>query len=397
MDFRWRCRMAELSKIGERERLKPKAGDEPHWQRLRAGCYLGFRPSKKGGRGAWFARTYDAETGRYLRRALGDFGSLTGHDVFASARKDAERWADQVQSGGIPDQKTETVADACRAYLVAKPGAIAAGVFRRLVFNHAIANIKLDKLRRRHLLEWRKCLEETPALISRNKGGEKRTRVRSASTINRDMVPLRAALGRVLSPGAPNTDAAWQEALKPEKGAGKRRNLYLDRDERKRLLEAASPEVAPFIRALCILPLRPGALASLLVSDFDERVRTLTVGKDKHGRPRQVTVPPTISTFLADQIAGKASDATIFARSDGRVWNKDAWKLPIKAAVQAAGLPANSVAYTLRHSVITDLIRDRLPVLTVAQLSGTSVAMVEQHYGHLVRDDAEGALARLML
>jgi integrase len=108
-------------------------------------------------------------------------------------------------------------------------------------------------------------------------------------------------------------------------------------------------------------------------------------------------VPPTISTFLAEQIAGKASDAPIFARSDGRVWNKDAWKLPIKAAVKAAGLPDGSVAYTLRHSVITDLIRDRLPVLTVAQLSGTSVAMVEQHYGHLVRDDAEGALARLML
>lgn len=31
--------------------------------------------------------------------------------------------------------------------------------------------------------------------------------------------------------------------------------------------------------------------------------------------------------------------------------------------------------------------------LTVAQLSGTSVAMIEKHYGHLVRDDAEEALA----
>lgn len=53
--------------------------------------------------------------------------------------------------------------------------------------------------------------------------------------------------------------------------------------------------------------------------------------------------------------------------------------------------------YTLRHSVITDLVRGGLPVLTVAQLSGTSVAMIERHYGHLVRDDAEKALAGLML
>jgi integrase len=54
-------------------------------------------------------------------------------------------------------------------------------------------------------------------------------------------------------------------------------------------------------------------------------------------------------------------------------------------------------AYTLRHSVITDLIRAWLPILTVAHLSGTSVAMIERHYGHLVRDDAEEALASIAI
>ena len=73
----------------------------------------------------------------------------------------------------------------------------------------------------------------------------------------------------------------------------------------------------------------------------------------------------------------------------------DAWRHPIKDAVKAAGLPGAASAYTLRHSVITDLIRARLPILTVAQLSGTSVAMIEKHYGHLVRDDAEEALASI--
>ena len=37
--------------------------------------------------------------------------------------------------------------------------------------------------------------------------------------------------------GSPNTDAAWQEALKPPKGADKRRELYLDKAERKRLID----------------------------------------------------------------------------------------------------------------------------------------------------------------
>jgi len=68
---------------------------------------------------------------------------------------------------------------------------------------------------------------------------------------------------------------------------------------------------------------------------------------------------------------------------------------PTRVKVRSAELPGALFAYTLRHNVITDLIRARLPALTVAQLSGTSVAMIERHYGHLVRNHAEEALARL--
>ena len=389
--------MADLSKIGERDRLKPRAGDEPHWQRLRAGCFVGYRPSKRGGRGAWFARTYDADTRKYARKALGDYGALSGNDVFAHAKRDAESWADRVESGGVQSRKMETVADACRAYIEDKPGPIAEGVFRRHVFGEPIAKVKLDRLRRHVLRDWRKRLEDTPALLTRNKVGEKRTKTRAASTVNRDMVPLRAALGRVLSPGAPGTDAAWQEALRPNKGADGRRDLFLDRGERKRLLDAVEAHAKPFVHALCLLPLRPGALAKLTAGDFDKRTRTLTIGKDKHGRPRQIAVPQAIADFLAEQTQGKLPGAPMFVRGDGRAWNKDAWKHPIKFAVKRAELPGAAAAYTLRHSVITDLIREGLPALTVAQISGTSVAMIERHYGHLVRDDAEQALARLLL
>ncbi|MEC7399488.1 MAG: integrase, partial [Pseudomonadota bacterium] len=66
--------MADLSKIGERDALRSRKGDEPHWQRLRHGCYVGFRPSKRGGRGTWFARAYDPDKCKYSRKALGDYG-----------------------------------------------------------------------------------------------------------------------------------------------------------------------------------------------------------------------------------------------------------------------------------------------------------------------------------
>ena len=389
--------MTDLSRIGEREKLKPKAGDEPHWQRLRQGVYLGYRPSKKKTGGTWFARFYDAEASRNSRKRLGDYGTLAGHDVFKQAKADAETWAETVETGGERARDIETVKDACEAYLEQKPGSIAEGVFRRHVYSDPIAKVKLDKLRRHHVKAWRKRLEDAPALVSRNKQGEKQTKERSRSTVNRDMVPLRAALMLVLKPGAPNTDAAWQEALRPFKGADKPRELYLDRDERKALIEATCNRARPFVKAMCLLPLRPGALAGLKVRDFDKRTRALIVGRDKNGNPRQLTMPEVIAAFFAAQVKGKLPTASIFAREGGKEWDRDSWKYPIKDAVKTAGLAGATSAYTLRHSVITDLIRARLPILTVAQLSGTSVAMIEKHYGHLVRDDAEQALASIAI
>ena len=101
----------DLSKVGNRERLKVQR--EPHWQRLRAGCFLGFRPSKRGGKGTWIARVYDEDTNKYQVKSLGDFGILPGNEMFAAAKKEAEKLAELVESGGEIRAKIETVADAC--------------------------------------------------------------------------------------------------------------------------------------------------------------------------------------------------------------------------------------------------------------------------------------------
>ena len=74
--------MPDLSKIKEREKLKARTGNGPHWQRLRKGCYVGFRSSKKGKHGTWFVRVYNPNTSRSSRKALGDYGRFDGHDIF---------------------------------------------------------------------------------------------------------------------------------------------------------------------------------------------------------------------------------------------------------------------------------------------------------------------------
>jgi len=383
----------DLSKVGDRDKLKKQR--EPHWQRLREGCFVGFRPSKRGGAGTWIARAYDEDGGKYRLKALGDFGALAGNERFAAAKKEAERLAELVEAGGEVRSKIETVSDACKDYAETRPEA--AKRFERYVYGDPVAKVKLDKLRRRHVKEWRERLEAQPALVSRRKRGEPVHRERAASTVNRDMAVFRAALAKVLAPGAPNSEAAWQEALKATPNANGRRTLYLDRQQRRKLLEKIDAEAAPFFRALCLLPLRPGALAALTAGDFDKRTAELTIGKDKTGKPRRIQLPQDAARLLAEQSKNKLPGASLFTRANGKAWDKNSWKLPITAAVATAELPADASAYTLRHSTITDLVSAGLPLLTIAQISGTSAEMIERHYGHLASDAATKALAELAL
>ena len=383
----------DLSKVGNRDRLKVQR--EPHWQRLRAGCFLGFRRSKSGGKGTWIARIYDEDTSKYQVKSLGDFGTLPGNEMFAAAKKEAEKLAELVESGGEIRARIETVADACREYARDRPEAEQR--FKRYVYDDAIAKVKLDKLRRRHVKEWRERLAAQPALVSRRKKGDPVERERAPSTVNRDMAVLRAALSKVLSPGAPNSEAAWQEALKAIPNANGRRTLYLDRTQRKKLIESTDAEAAPFVRALCLLPLRPGAMAALTAGDFDKRTAELTIGKDKTGKARRIQLPQEAAQLLAKQAKNKLPGAPLFMRANGKAWDKDSWKRPIATAVATAKLPAGATAYTLRHSTITDLVSAGLPLLTIAQISGTSAEMIERHYGHLASDAAVKALGELAL
>lgn len=386
----------DLSTVRSRDKLKPQR--EPYWHKLATGQFLGFRPSSIGKGGTWIARYYTAETRKQALQSMGDFSELQPSDRFSAASKAARVWFDHLSGGGA--QQTITVRQACERYAADKPDA--AGRFERAVYSDPIAKATVSKLTKEQVRGWRKRLTDKPALVARNRKrgkpqGDPITRDRSPSTVNRDMVPLRAALNMALDHGDALNDQAWRVALRPIKKADGQRNLYLDRDQRRALLEKLPADAAAFARGLCLLPLRPGALASLRVCDFDARRSELTIDRDKAGGGRKILLPLDTASLLKRQARGKLPAAPLFARWDGEAWQGYMWKGPIKKAVHAAGLPADATAYTLRHSTITDLVQGGLDLLTIAQVSGTSVAMIEKHYGHLQRKRAAEALAALAL
>lgn len=390
---------AKIDTVDSRTKAKPRS--EPYWVRLAGGCMLGYRKLTAASIGSWYARYRDPETGHRPKTSLGDFSALPPAQRYDAAKKEAEQWFAHLGRGGAVVSVTVRVA--CENYVkhvrTTKGDDTADDLqarFSRWVNDAPIGRVVIAKLSRRQVDAWRAGLAATPVVVDPH-AEEPRTRPRAASSVNRDCAALRAALNYAHDVGDVTTDMAWRVALRPTKGADGRRTVYLDREQRRKLISCVSPDFVEFVKGMAHLPLRPGALAALTVGQFDKRHGVLSIGKDKAGQDRRIKLPKFTSEVLAKLATDKLPAAPLFAQASGKAWNKDAWKKPMKEAAAAAGLPPGTVLYTLRHSTITDLVVDGLDLLTVALLSGTSVEMIERHYGHLREDHAAEALAKLVL
>lgn len=362
---------------------------DPYWMRLTKGRYIGYRKMAAGREGTWLARAYDGA--KYVYHPLDDFAALPDGERYDAAKKAAEEWFKHLDLGG--STAPCSVKAACEAYLdylraekSERAAMDAEGYFRRLVYSDPISKILLSKLTKAHMADWReRVLFHNP----------------DRSSFNRNITALRAALNRALERGQVATDQAWLLALRPfneqallEQGE-RRRTVTLDLSERRRLIEKSSEDVRPFFIALALLPMRPGEVAGLKVSFLKPRERILDI-TGKTGR-REVPLSQEALSHFQSCAKGKLPGAWLVSRPDGSQWKKEQWRDEIKLAARKARLPRATVAYTLRHSVITDLIVGGLDIFTVAKLAGTSVRIIEKHYGHLRSDHARKALDSLAL
>lgn len=394
--------MATLSTVTERSKLKARR--EPHWSKIRRGCYVGFRKMTGSADGTWLARCR-GEDGVQAYRALGDFSDVAAHLRFDAASKAAQAWFEHLGRGG--NSAAYTVRQACEDYVEhlreSKGDGAAADAltrFQRYVYPQVrLADTELMALTPDAIAKWRKSLRDTV-----NRSGTRRGERRSDSTLNRDMTCLRAALNLAYRDSHVVSDGAWRGKLVPIKDADRRRDVYLDKAQRRALVEHAQSDLAAFLKGLALLPLRPGALAALTARSFDRRLGILNIGTDKSGADRKIALPPATAQYIAERCSQKTPAAPMFDRSNGKAWDKDAWKYPFKDAVDAANaadgdinIPGTATIYAMRHSAITDLVHSGLDMLTVAQISGTSLRMIEKHYGHLTANQAREGLARLSI
>jgi integrase len=91
-------------------------------------------------------------------------------------------------------------------------------------------------------------------------------------------------------------------------------------------------------------------------------------------------LPPSVIEILFPNARGRRIDFRSFGR---RHW---------KPAQRAAGIDPLRDLYDLRHTYATFALRAGVPVFAVSRFMGSSIAMIDHHYGHLAHDSREHAV-----
>ena len=367
---------------------------EPYWGApVERGLFVGFRRLEQGGN--WIARFRTPEA----KQAYHSLGQATADHDYDWAKQEARRWRKALEAGIKPDE-VDTVADACNAYVEQlkrdkreRTATDAEKRFQRTIHSDPLGKVKLAHLRERHLEDWRERMESGDFSPTPVKGG-RAAKAHTPAGFKRLLSGLKAALNYAVRKRYVSPDRAIEwAAIKPAKDADGRRDLYLDRVQRRALMAAAEGNERDLMECVALTGCRPGDPAIALRKHYDAKTGSVTF-KTK-GRVRTIPLSPQ-AKLLFDRLAkGKLPNAHLFMQEDGSAWTSRAWYDRVRAAVAKAKLPSETIMYSLRHSWITDAIVGGMDLLTVAKLSGTSLAMIEKHYGHLVQGAAREKLASM--
>ena len=360
------------------------------WERVSKGRRLGYRKEASGG--VWVASVRNDDR-TYTNATLGTF------DEHSAALKAANRWFDARQ--GVQISGRTTVEQVCAMYVEhqrIQKGEVAAqdaaARFRRLLNGDAFNKRELDTLTKQH------CLAFRNSLVKPAQDGDGRA---SRASANRNWTGVRAALNWAYKNGYTATKP-W-ETVSQFKDVHARREVFLTLEQRRTLLDALPGDMRRFAEAMLLTACRPGELFGLNVGDFDKHLGTLTIRSSKTKR-RTATLSSAARKFFVDLTKDRIGNGPLLSRDVAAVrkgeiidfrLDKEYVKRFMRPAVDRTGLPIDTVAYSLRHTAITEMLLAGMDATVVALLAGTSTTMIERSYAHLQGDKLRAALDRVKM
>ena len=377
---------------------------EPHWRLLDRGLHLGYRRIAKDRPGTWTARRR-AMDGRYAELRIGaadDYSEEDGLTVlaFSAAQHRARDWAAQTarEDAGLAPRRTSpyTVADAVGDYLKWFEGHRKSIRQTREAAERyiipALGACDIAKLTTPAIKRWHEGLAAAPARVRSAKGrplrhrkgsGDDDGRRKRRATANRNLTVIKAALNHAWREGHAASDDAWRR-VKPFRAVDAPVIRYLTDAECARLVNAASPEFRPMVRAALLTGCRYGELAQLRAADFNPDAGTLLIRTGKAGRPRHVILTDEGRDFLASAVAGKAAGDLILTRPGGAKWGPSHQQRPMAEACKRAKIAPAVSFHVLRHTHGSLLAMRGVPMAVIAkQLGHADTRMTEKHYAHL--------------
>ena len=378
-----------INTVRKRAALTPRK--EPYWHSIRRGAFVGLYvgASKK----EWTARAIGPD-GKYHSTSLGSLDSLDYDEAAAKALAFADLTA-------RVERPNYTVGDAIDDYVAdarTRNGEKSAkGIEQRLTLHvpQELRKKRLADLRTHHLKRWRDGLvraSDDPEDVRRSRDGA-----------NRILAILKAALNLAFRNGYAMSDGEWRR-VPAFRDVDSARTLFLEPEEVQALLDAAQGGFRDLLEAGLLTGARYGELIALSRKDFDATAGTLFLS-GKTG-PRTSHLSSKAVEFFKRMAKGKLPEAPLLMRDDGQRWEKSHQHRRLKATIQAANakgegqgakVPAETVFYSLRHYHISRALIAGLPVQFVAENCGTSVRMIEKHYGKFTSQDRQKMIDRVAL
>lgn len=179
-----------------------------------------------------------------------------------------------------------------------------------------------------------------------------------------------------------------------------------NREELAALSAELPPVYAPLPTFAAATGLRPEEWQALERRDVDRVSRVLNVlrtvsdgevielGKTSGAR-RQV--PLSLRALAAlDVLPPRLDTPLLFPSPSGRLLNLDNWRRRTWGpAVEASGVARPARIYDLRSTFVSDALAAGVSVFELARIMGTSVRMIERHYGALLDGAGAGIAGRL--
>jgi len=214
---------------------------------------------------------------------------------------------------------------------------------------------------------------------------------------------MKDARKRGLIDGDPFKDLEWPRRMipKPDPFAGEERDKIIDYFEEK------YPLFQPFILTQFWTGMRPSEATALRWGDVDLKHGTVEIQRSRHlgeenlpktsGSQRTIRLLSNVVEVLnaVKPLHAKESDY-IFLNYEGRPIDAGEWaKYYWNRAMRAKKIRPRKF-YATRHTYISVALMEGVNIKWLAEQCGTSVTMIERHYGRYIKDDGDAPLRALL-